>query len=399
MPSRENAPAAPRPPRRTGRPGRPCPGQVVHGERGVQPDPGHGDAEAVRADQAHAPAAAVASRPAHCGRGQPGGDHHQRLAPRWPHSSATPSTAAAGHRHHRQVGGLGQRGHRRRRRGCLDVAACGLTAYRAPAKPRVPDVEQDRPADDPGRWPAPTTATDRGASSGQAGHVGLLLPARHRVQVGASSLSPALRGIGMDSSTTPSSIAPARSAPRRRAPAACGVLAPASSGEGATPRGAGQRDQVLEQQRGDAAPVHAVGDRERDLRGLRVARGARSWPLPPARRQASSATWSGPVSRHTRRASCSAARRLVLKKRKYRLSGDIASCSLTAPSRPGPAGRMVVVPSASRAYALRVKAVDGALDGIHQARLFRPPCLGPVHRSRDGAGTGKWPLDGGASGP
>ena len=41
--------------------------------------------------------------------------------------------------------------------------------------------------------------------------------------------------------------------------------------EGLHAAGAGQRDQVLEQQRGDAAPMHGVGDRQGDLGGRPVA--------------------------------------------------------------------------------------------------------------------------------
>jgi hypothetical protein len=39
------------------------------------------------------------------------------------------------------------------------------------------------------------------------------------------------------------------------------------SGEGLHAAGPSQGDQVLEQQRGDTAPVHAVGGGQRDLRG------------------------------------------------------------------------------------------------------------------------------------
>ena len=92
--------------------------------------------------------------------------------------------------------------------------------------------------------------------------------------------------------------------------------------------GPGQRDQVLEQQRGDAAAVHAVGHGQRDLRGRRVAgelvAGHPDQVVAPQAEQGREAL---AVIRQTRWASRSADTRLALKNRKYRLSGDIASCS------------------------------------------------------------------------
>ena len=46
------------------------------------------------------------------------------------------------------------------------------------------------------------------------------------------------------------------------------VLAQRLRGKGAHPPAAGQRDQVLQQQRADAAVVNVIGDRHGDLRGL-----------------------------------------------------------------------------------------------------------------------------------
>ena len=66
---------------------------------------------------------------------------------------------------------------------------------------------------------------------------------------------------------------------------------------------------------------------------------------------ARSAARSGAGSRQTRRASCSAATRLMPKKRMYRFCGDILACmSRTASKSSGRAGRIsIVVPSVSSA--------------------------------------------------
>ena len=83
---------------------------------------------------------------------------------------------------------------------------CGLTAYRGPAKPASRILSRIVRPTDPGRWPAPTTATDRGASRGSrlATSACFSRPATASSQVLASPRA-ALRGTGMDSSTTPSS--------------------------------------------------------------------------------------------------------------------------------------------------------------------------------------------------
>jgi len=89
---------------------------------------------------------------------------------------------------------------------------------------------------------------------------------------------------------------------------------------------------VLEQQRGDTALVHAVGNGQGNLRRLKagdelvtgdpdqlIAQQGEQRPVVRAGLAAHAAGFR------------SAATRLMLKKRKYRFSGDIASCSpLTA---------------------------------------------------------------------
>ena len=71
-----------------------------------------------------------------------------------------------------------------------------------------------------------------------------------------------------------------------------------------------------------------VGDSHRELRRDRKSPRIRSWPRRPARRPARRAGRRGrpPGARQIRLASWSAAAGLMLKKRRYRLSGDIARC-------------------------------------------------------------------------
>ena len=103
-------------------------------------------------------------------------------------------------------------------------------------------------------------------------------------------------------------------------------MAIALSATGAMPA-VPEQHQVLKQQRGDTTAVLAIGDRQGDLRGRPVAGElVAGHPHQLIAQRPSSATMSGRPSRHTRRASRSADTRLALKKRRYRFSGDIASC-------------------------------------------------------------------------
>ncbi len=148
----------------------------------------------------------VSSRLADCADVSPVVITTRDLAPRWPHSCATPSTASAGTVTTARSGAPGSAAGD----GTLGIpsmsVACGFTACRAPANPASRMLSRmDRPTE-PARWLAPTTATDRGANRGSrlATSARCSRPATAS-RYGLGSLSAALRGIGMLSSTTPSS--------------------------------------------------------------------------------------------------------------------------------------------------------------------------------------------------
>ena len=83
--------------------------------------------------------------------------------------------------------------------------ACGLTAYSAPVNPALTMfIRIARPMTPAGARPRPRPPNAARAGL-QAGHVGALLPAGYRVEIVLASLSATLCGIGMLSSTTPSS--------------------------------------------------------------------------------------------------------------------------------------------------------------------------------------------------
>ena len=126
------------------------------------------------------------------------------LMPRSPHSWATSTTRAAGTVTTARSGASGSSATDGTHRMPSMGVPCGLTAYSRPAKPASRMFSRMvRPAE-PGRRPAPTTATDRGASSGSR----LAASARESRLATASryalaSPTAARRGIGMDMSITP----------------------------------------------------------------------------------------------------------------------------------------------------------------------------------------------------
>ena len=155
-------------------------------------------------------------------------------------------------------------------------ATCGFTACRVPVKPASRMLSRmDRPdragpvarADHRDRARRATAVPGwprRPAAPGPPPRPGTAL----------GSPSAALRGIGMLSSMTPSSIRRVTVSPASANTRSIAMF-PGRVEAVKTPHPAlaGQRDQVLEQQGGDAPAVHPVRHRERDLRGLGVGRG------------------------------------------------------------------------------------------------------------------------------
>jgi hypothetical protein len=110
------------------------------------------------------------------------------------------------------------------------------------------------------------------------------------------------------------------------------------------------RDQLLEQDRRYSVSVHVVGDRERDLRVSRRSKELVTRdPDQPAIRYRHQRRMILRSGRHTRLASCSGACGLKLKKRRYKLPGDMLPCiARTASKSPGSACRIsLLLPPAS----------------------------------------------------
>ena len=193
-------------------------------------------------------------------------------APRCPHSWATSSTAPAGTVTTARSGASGRAATVGGGGDALDVADVGIHRVQAAREARIPDVVQDEPAD---RAVSVAHADHRDRARReqrlQAGHLGLLLPARDRVQVGAGLTEP---GVSRDRHAQLDD--PVVQPPRHAQPGVAehpqhgGVLRQRRGGEDPDPALPGQRDQVLEQQGGHAPAMHPVGHRERDLRGLRA---------------------------------------------------------------------------------------------------------------------------------
>ena len=168
----------------------------------------------------------------------------------------------------RQVDRLGQRGHRRQAAHAFQLAATRVDRVDPAGEAAGDDVPQDRPA---GRAGAPTRADHRdrrrGQHMAQAGHVSRPLPLGDRVTISAQG------GVGLVSGQRELELVhPVRQRTLRLQPGIGEhlqhelVLVQRFRDQGAYPLGAGQRDQVLQQQRADPALMHVVDDRESDLR-------------------------------------------------------------------------------------------------------------------------------------
>ena len=142
------------------------PERVVGGEGRVQADPGHDDAEAVRPDQPHAVPAADGQQVR--ARGAQAGSYHDE----------GPDPVAAALRRHFGHGGRRHRDHRQvhlpgqvidRSHAGHSLHGPGMRIHRVdrPGEAARHDVAQDGPADGAAARLGPTTATDRGCSSGR----------------------------------------------------------------------------------------------------------------------------------------------------------------------------------------------------------------------------------------
>ena len=275
MPSRENCStsAAPTAPDWTTRPV--CPGEG-RGTPNVAPSPIPGTATPKEFGPTRRmfPRRVASSRPDSCAGVKSEVITTSDPTPRLPHSSAAATTRAAGTATTARSGASGSSATDGTHGMPSMSPPCGLTAYRGPAKPASRILSRIVRPTDPGRWPAPTTTADRGASrdSRLATSACFSRPATASSQVLASPRA-ALRGTGMDSSTTPSAYLRRTASPASLSTRSTGVVVRQHVGDqDLHAAGPGQRHQVLQQQRGDAVPVHAVGHRQRES------------PRPPHRR-------------------------------------------------------------------------------------------------------------------
>ena len=283
-------------------------GRAGRRERRVEPDRRDRDAEAVGADQAHAVPAAGGEQVSADRRVNGGGEHDEAARP-------APSARLGGVDDRRRRDGE----HRevRRLRQALDIGEARDAAdfdrmrarwqsarlYRARIRPCLPgghsapwghprprwpvppgsigvnrvelarvtpglDVVEDRPANRP-RAPARPDHRDRaGREQGpEAGHAGGPLAPGDRLQV-VLKLAAGVVGRQRDRDGDHAVLALAHDRQARVGEDAehARVLLQRLGGERLQLPGAGERDEVLEQQRGDAPVVHGVRDRERDLR-------------------------------------------------------------------------------------------------------------------------------------
>ena len=249
--------------------------RVVRGECGVQPDPWHRDAETVRADQAHAAAPAGLEQAGFLRRRKARGNDHQRSGPAFPAFAGHVQDARRWYRHHHEVGGLGQRGDRCDARDALDVAGVRVNGIQGTGETGVADVEQNPPANRSG---VADLAGHHGRPGSQqrlqACRISTFVPAGHRVQIGAGLAE----GRALRHRHGQLNHAVARPAPHAQARVAehlqhGAVPGQHLSGQDPHAAGPGQRDSVLEQQRGDTAPVHPIGHRQRHLSGPRAGNG------------------------------------------------------------------------------------------------------------------------------
>ena len=187
--------------------------------------------------------------------------------PRWPHCPATPRTAGAGTAMTARSAGSGRSSTESRHRSPSICRARGFTAYRRPAYPpprmfsRITRPIASRAAagadhhDRLGREDVP-----------QAGHVGAALPFGHGAEVGVQRGAVLVLGQRERQLEDPVGVVPLHGQAGVGEHLEHGrVLGQGLGGELGDVAAPGQRDEVLEQQGGDALVVHVVGHGERDL--------------------------------------------------------------------------------------------------------------------------------------
>ena len=229
----------------------------------------HRYTEAVRADQAHASAPGGLEQARFLGRRKARGNDHQRSGSAFPALLGHVQDARRWYRHHHEVGGLGQRGDRRDARDALDVAGVRVNGVQGTGETGVSDVEQNAPANRSGLADLADHHGRPGSQQRlQACRIGMFVPAGHRVQIGAVFAE----GRALRHRHGQLNHAVARPAPHAQTRVAKHLQHGAVprqhlSGQDPHAAGPGQRDSVLEQQRGDTTPVHTIGDRQRHLSG------------------------------------------------------------------------------------------------------------------------------------
>ena len=244
---------------------------MVAGERRVQAGAGVGHTEAGRPDHPHAVAAADVQHLRAAGAVESRCEYHQRLDPPPP---AFPGDA--GHRRgrcgdDRQVDALRQGGRRRQAGNAVQFGRGRVDRVDGAGEAAADDAAQDGPPD---RAVPPPGADDRDRGRGQhvpqAGHIGRPLPLGHRVTVGAEG------DVLLAGRQRERKVVHAIHQGALRLQPGIGehpqhgrVLAQRLCGKRADTPAAAQRDQMLHQQHADPAVVQVIGDRERDLRGLR----------------------------------------------------------------------------------------------------------------------------------
>ena len=273
MPSRENCStsAAPTAPDWTTRPV--CPGKG-RGTPNVAPSPIPGTARPKEFGPTRRmlPCRVASSRPESCAGVKSEVITTSDPTPRLPHSSAAATTRAAGTATTARSGASGSSA----TDGTHGMPSMSLPVradrVQGASETGVADIEQDRAAD---RSRAVACADHRGRPGRQqglqAGHIRLFIPAGHRVQPGAGLTQGRVardrhgqlhHAIGV--------LAPHRQPRVAEHPQHRVVVRQHVGDQDLHAAGAGQRHQVLQQQRGDAMPVHAVGHRQREFRGRRI---------------------------------------------------------------------------------------------------------------------------------
>ena len=161
----------------------------------------------------------------------------------------------------------GQRGRRRQAGNAVQFGRGRIDRVDRAGEAAGHDAAQDDPPDR-AEPPARADDGDRGRRQDvpQAGHVGRPFPLGHRVPVGAEG------GVGLAGGQRERKVVHTVREGAVHLQPGVGehpqhgrVLAQRVRGNGAAPAAAGHRDQVLQQQRADAAGMHVVGDREGDL--------------------------------------------------------------------------------------------------------------------------------------